>query len=57
MVQMDRAAETDDREDWLEADVQFHDAVFATSGNQRAINIIQTLNDQKHRVCIGSVAL
>ncbi len=54
---MHRAVEADDVEAWLEADVEFHRVLFAMSENERATDIIQNLNDQWHRVCLGFIAL
>lgn len=51
------AAQADDVEAWLQADVQFHRTLFAMSGNKRAIDFVQTLNDQWHRVRTGFVTL
>jgi DNA-binding GntR family transcriptional regulator len=42
---------------WLEADVKFHELLFKMSGNQRAKQIIQTLNVQWHRIKLGITAI
>jgi DNA-binding GntR family transcriptional regulator len=57
MKHMRRAAEDGDVEAWQEADVELHDAIFGMGGNERATNIIQSLNDQWHRVRIGFLAM
>jgi DNA-binding GntR family transcriptional regulator len=57
MGRMQRAAEADDPDAWLEADAQLHDVIFAMGANERASNIIGSLNDQWHRVRIGFVAM
>ena len=57
MKHMRRAAEAGDVEAWQKADVELHDAIFGMGGNERATNIIQSLNDQWHRVRIGFLAM
>ena len=57
MDRMRQAAEADDPDAWLEADAQLHDVIFAMGANERASNIIGSLNDQWHRVRIGFVAM
>lgn len=54
---MRAAAEASDADAWLKADFLLHDILFQMSGNERANQIIENLNDQWHRVRIGFVAL
>ena len=57
MERMRRAGESDNAEAWQEADFQLHQILSAMGGNERAASIIQSLNDQWHRVRIGFVAM
>jgi len=57
LERMQRAAEAHDPEAWLEADIQLHQVVFAMSSNERAISVLQNLDDQWYRVRVGLVAL
>lgn len=57
LAQMNLAAEAGDIEKWLAADGQLHDTIFAMCGNKRAASVVQSLNDQWHRVRIGFLAL
>ena len=41
---------------WLAADAELHGTVFAMADNARALNILNNLNDQWHRVRAGFVA-
>ena len=57
LERMQRAGEARDPDAWLEADIQLHQVVFAMSPNERAVSILQNLDDQWYRVRIGLVAL
>lgn len=54
---MQAAVEKGDAGEWLKADLHLHEILFQMAGNERARSIINTLNDQWHRVRIGFVAL
>jgi DNA-binding GntR family transcriptional regulator len=43
--------------EWLKTDERFHDLLFEMSGNQRARQIILTLNTQWHRIKVGLSAI
>ena len=51
--EMCEAAEANDTDTWIRADLQFHDIIFAMANNERACRIIKNLNDQWNRVRIG----
>ena len=57
MALMQRAAQADDVEAWMEADVQLHQVIFGMGSNERAANVIQQVNDQWHRVRVGFLAM
>jgi DNA-binding GntR family transcriptional regulator len=57
MARMQQAAQGDDVEAWMEADVRLHHVVLAMGSNERAANVIQQLNDQWHRVRVGFLAM
>jgi DNA-binding GntR family transcriptional regulator len=57
MEHMRCAGEAGDAEAWQEADFQLHHVLSVMGGNERASSIIQSLNDQWHRVRIGFVAM
>jgi DNA-binding GntR family transcriptional regulator len=42
---------------WLEADIRYHDALFAMAGNHRCEQIIDTVNDHWHRLRLGILAI
>lgn len=54
---MQAAVEKGDAGEWLKADLHLHEILFQMAENERARSIINTLNDQWHRVRIGFVAL
>ena len=54
---MRRATEANDPLAWREADVQLHEAIFAMGDNERASNVIRSINDQWYRVRVGFLAL
>lgn len=47
---MDVALQADDLDAWAAADHQFHSHLVRLTGNQRLISLIETYNDQGHRV-------
>lgn len=57
VARLEAAAEAGHLEDWLEADAEFHGTLFEMAGNQRAQQIVQSLNEQWHRLRLGFVAL
>ena len=57
LERMQRAAAANDPDAWREADFELHDIIFAMCANERASRIIQSLNDQWHRLRIGFLAL
>lgn len=57
MDRMHRAAEADDPDAWQEADFKLHQVLSAMGANERATRIIQSLNDQWHRIRIGFIAM
>jgi len=50
---MCEAAEANDIDAWVQADLRFHDTTFTMANNERARRIIENLNDQWNRVRIG----
>ena len=50
---MCEAAEANDIDTWVQADLRFHDTIFTMANNERARRIIENLNDQWNRVRIG----
>jgi DNA-binding GntR family transcriptional regulator len=42
---------------WLEADKRYHEQLFAMAGNQRAAQLIRSLNTYWHRLRLGIVAI
>ena len=54
---MSRAAEAEDMDGWVEADLQLHQTIAAMADNPRAERIIKNLNDQWYRIRIGFTAL
>jgi DNA-binding GntR family transcriptional regulator len=57
MARMATAAEAEDSDAWLEADIELHDLLFKMADNDRAQRIVANLNDQWHRLRIGFVAI
>jgi DNA-binding GntR family transcriptional regulator len=57
VLTMQAATDTGDTDAWLKADFFLHDILFQMAGNERAIQIIENLNAQWHRVRIGFVTL
>jgi DNA-binding GntR family transcriptional regulator len=57
LERMRRAAEQDDHLAWREADAELHEIIFSMCANERAVNIINNLNEQWHRIRIGLVAM
>jgi DNA-binding GntR family transcriptional regulator len=47
------ASEAGDVDTWIQADLGFHDVIFAMADNERARRLIYNLNDQWNRVYIG----
>lgn len=56
LQKMEEAVETNNLDNWIEADTRLHDIIFELAGNQRALNILRNLNDQWHRIRGGFVA-
>ena len=56
LQKMEKAVETNNLDNWIEADTRLHDIIFELAGNQRALNILHNLNDQWHRIRGGFVA-
>jgi DNA-binding GntR family transcriptional regulator len=54
---MRHAAESNDIDNWLQADVELHTTLFTMAGNERARRIITNLNEQWHRVRIGFLTM
>jgi DNA-binding GntR family transcriptional regulator len=54
---MSQAAEQDDMDAWIEADVDFHQIIADMAQNLRAERIVKNLNDQWYRVRIGFTAM
>ena len=54
---MKKAAEANNREEWLEADVHLHNTLYLMADNVRAERIIANLNDQWHRLRLGYDAM
>lgn len=50
---MKKAAEANNREEWLEADIHLHNTLFLMADNVRAERIVANLNDQWHRLRLG----
>jgi DNA-binding GntR family transcriptional regulator len=57
LAAMKAAAREDDPDAWLRADVHLHNVLFLMANNERAEQIIRTLNDQWHRIRLGYVGL
>lgn len=57
LADMKAAAEDDDADAWLQADIHLHNILFLMANNERAEQVIKTLNDQWHRIRLGYVAL
>lgn len=57
MTYMKQAAEANDREEWLQADIHLHNTLLLMADNVRAERIIATLNDQWHRLRLGYDAM
>ena len=51
--EMCEAAEANDIDTWIRADLQFHDTIFDMAENERARRIVHNLNDQWNRIFIG----
>jgi GntR family transcriptional regulator, rspAB operon transcriptional repressor len=47
------AASTESPECWFEADNQLHQVICQMAQNQRAFNVLKSLNDQWHRLRVG----
>jgi DNA-binding GntR family transcriptional regulator len=54
---MKQAAEANDREEWLQADIHLHNTLFLMGDNVRAERFIANLNDQWHRLRLGYDAM
>lgn len=50
---MKQAAEANEREEWLQADIHLHNTLLLMADNVRAERIIANLNDQWHRLRLG----
>lgn len=57
LADMKAAAAAGDSDAWLQADIRFHDHLFAAAAMPRAGQLIQGLNEQWHRLRVGYVAL
>lgn len=57
LADMEEAARCGDRQAWFAADVRLHEVLQKASGNERAAEIIVTLNAQWHRLRVGLVAI
>ncbi len=57
LTDMKAAVEDDDPDAWLQADIHLHNIIFLMANNERAEQVIRTLNDQWHRIRLGYVAL
>jgi DNA-binding GntR family transcriptional regulator len=57
LEEMRQAAVNNDIDTWIQADVRFHDTIFAMADNERARRIIWNLNDQWNRVRVGFVTI
>lgn len=57
LERMRRAEAQDDHLAWREADAELHEIIFSMCANERAVNIINNLNEQWHRIRIGLVAM
>jgi DNA-binding GntR family transcriptional regulator len=57
LTKMKIAAERDDYDLWISADVDFHNLLYTHADNPRAYRIIQNLNEQWNRVWVGIVAM
>ncbi len=55
--EMTEAAQREDAEAWLQADMQLHNVLFRMADNERARRVVENLNDQWHRVRVGFTAL
>jgi DNA-binding GntR family transcriptional regulator len=55
--EMCNAAAANDINAWMQADIRFHDTIFAMADNERARRIVWNLNDQWNRVRIGFTAI
>jgi len=50
---MRKAEETDDVESWIAVDTDLHHTIFLMAHNQRALQILENINDQWNRLRIG----
>jgi DNA-binding GntR family transcriptional regulator len=50
LTDMKAAVEDDDPDAWLQADIHLHNIIFLMANNERAEQVIRTLNDQWHRI-------
>lgn len=57
LSRMQDANQAVDADGWLQADFALHDILFKMAGNERAIRVVENLNDQWHRVRIGFAAM
>ena len=57
VADMEAAAAAGDRQAWFAADVRLHDVLQRASGNDRAAEIVTTLNAQWHRLRVGLLAI
>lgn len=57
LTDMKAAVEDDNPDAWLQADIHLHNIIFLMANNERAEQVIRTLNDQWHRIRLGYVAL
>lgn len=57
LAMMKAATTANAADDWLKADIHLHNVLFLMANNERAERVIETLNDQWHRLRLGYVAL
>jgi len=57
LERMRQAVSATDYEAWRQADAELHHAIFAMYSNERALRIVENLNEQWYRLRIGFVAL